>query len=250
MSARAFLGAGDLFIQRYNPQTQQWGALEGPFETKKFELAPKSELKEQTSKGKTTYGQVIESVTIPQPTEFSVELGEVNKDSLALALMGTSTSINQPAGTIAKAAALTVPLVNGWAEMTQKNWGTVTAETTAGVALVIGTDVEVNYRLGLIRPVPGGAVAAGTSIKVYGSFNALSGTSIAGATQAQLRARFVMDGVNFADNKSVVVTVHEAVLSAQNAMDFLADDFATVALSGRVITPAGKSEPFVVELAQ
>jgi hypothetical protein len=44
------------------------------------------------------------------------------------------------------------------------------------------------------------------------------------------------------------VDVFEAVISADSAFDFLSDDFATISLPGRLKTPAGKTEPFTVQL--
>lgn len=62
MSARGFLGAGDLYVARYNPATAQFDAFKGPYEATKFEIKPNVELKEMSSRGRETYGQVLESV--------------------------------------------------------------------------------------------------------------------------------------------------------------------------------------------
>ena len=86
MAARGFLGAGDLYISRYNPTTSLFDVFTGPFEATKFEVKPNVELKEMSSRGRSSYGQVIESVALPQPAEFTLELPEVNKESLALSL--------------------------------------------------------------------------------------------------------------------------------------------------------------------
>ena len=67
MSSRGFLGAGDLYARVYNPVTGQFDQWSGPFESSKFEIKPNSDLKEMTSRGRSTYGQVIESVPLPKP---------------------------------------------------------------------------------------------------------------------------------------------------------------------------------------
>ena len=67
-------------------------------------------------------------------------------------------------------------------------------------------------------------------------------------TQAQIRARFLLDGVNFADDTPCIVTIHEAVIAADSAFDFLADDFNAVSLPGRMKTPTGFTEPYTVAL--
>ena len=59
----------------------------------------------------------------------------------------------------------------------------------------------------------------------------------------------VLHGRNFAEQDAdVEVIVYEAVISADSAFDFLADDFNTVSLPGRMKTPAGFAAPFVVRL--
>ena len=80
------------------------------------------------------------------------------------------------------------------------------------------------------------------------TYNAISGTSIAGGTQTQVRAQFKLDGVNFADQLRVIVDVWEAILTPDSAFDFLQNDFAEIALKGRLKTPAGKTEPFTAQL--
>lgn len=250
MSARGFLGAGDLYINRYNPATASFEGFKGPFEATKFEIKPNVELKEMASKGRTTYGQVIESVALPQPADFTLELPEVNKETLTLALLGTQTVINQGSGTWTDAP-ITVTAKDVWLDLGKQNVATAgfSVKNEAGTTTyVLGTDYEVNYRMGWLKILPGSAIAAAAVVEVTGTYGAVGGTSILGATNSQIRAQFRLDGVNFADQLPVIVDVWEAVISADSALDFLSSDFASVALPGRLKTPVGKTQPFVVSL--
>lgn len=247
MTARAFLGAGDLYISRYENGAFQ--PYEGPFESDKFSIKPNSDLKEKTSKGRYTYGQVIESVPVPQPSDLTISLAEVNKSSLAIALMGTTGSVAQTAGTLADAP-ITAKL-GKWADLgkLRLTQGTVVVTNSAGTTTYDeGEDYIVNYSFGWIKVLEGGAITADAALKVDASYGAVNGTEIKGSTQTQIRARFKLDGVNFADNAEVVVTVHEAVLNPSSEFDFLADDFASVELGGRMKTPVGFIEPYTVRL--
>ena len=249
MSARGFLGAGDLYIRRYDATLGNFSDWEGPFEATKFEIKPNADLKEMASRGRTTYGQVIESVPLPKPADFSVTLAEVNTSSLALALFGTSTTTNQGSGSIVDEA-VTAKL-GKWVELTKKNVaaaGLVVTNSAQSITYVLGTDYEINYALGMIRAKTGGAITDAQPLKVDYTYNAISATTIAGATQSQLRAQFKLDGINFADQQNTIITVHEAVLTPDNAFDFLQNDFAEIQLKGRCKTPTGKTEPFTVEL--
>lgn len=249
MAARGFLGAGDLYISRYNPTTGLFDDFTGPFEATKFEVKPNVELKEMSSRGRSSYGQVIESVALPQPAEFTLELPEVNKESLSIALLGTESAINQIAGTLT-GALVTITSKDTWLDIGKQNIiaGLVVKDATGVTTYVMGTDYVLNNRMGWIKILPGSAIVKGAVIKVTGAYGAVGGTLIRGATNSQIRAKFRLDGVNFADQLPVIVDVWEAIISADSAFDFLSNEFASISLPGRLKTPTGKTEPFQVQL--
>ncbi len=249
MAARGFLGAGDLYINRYDATLAAYAGEKGPYECIKMEIKPNSDLKEMVSKGKVTYGQVIESVPIPKPSDFTVELGEVDREGLAMALFGSVEDLNVGAGTMT--AAVVVAKTGYWVPLPQRNInasGLLVKDTTAAITYVLGTDYLINYALGSIKVLEGGAIDDGDSLKVTGTSNAITGATIVGSTETQVRARFRLDGKNFVDGAPVIVTVYEAVLTPDKAFDFLQDDFASISLKGRMKTPDGFDSPFTVEL--
>ena len=124
---------------------------------------------------------------------------------------------------------------------------------TVGVVLEDGAlkkelvDFIVDKDLGWIKVLTGSAlVTNGEVIKVSGTYKSATGSEIKAMTDAQLRARFKLVGKNFADNLPYIVTVHEAVIAADSAFDFLQDDFASISLPGRMKTPTGFTEPATV----
>lgn len=249
MAARGFLGSGDLFIARYVGGVA--GPFEGPFECRQFEIKPNVNLVEMVSKGRNTYGQVVETVAIPQPADLTVQMSEVNKESLAIALLGTSAPINQTGATVSNEA-VTLSNVGQWYNLTKHSLtGTVTVTNVAGTTTYVnGVDYLVDMQQGWIKSLAGGAIAAATIVHVDFTAETTSGTEIKGMTQAQLRAKFKLVGKNFADDLPYVVTVHEAVIAADSALDFLQDDFAEITLPGRMKTPSGFTEPFNVQLTK
>lgn len=249
MASRAFLGGGDLYINRVDPVTGLKLGRAGPFECKKFAVKANTKLMEQTSKGRSTYGQVIESVAIQQPADLSVTLSEMDKDGLTLALLGTQTVINQGAGTITDE--VMIAKLDKWVSLSKQNFATagfLVKHTSGAPTYVLGTDYLVNYRLGMVKILSSGNILDAASLKVSGSYNAISGTQIHGGTQAQVRAEFMLDGVNFADNLPVIVTAFEVVMSPDSDFDFLADSFGEITLKGRMKTPTGYTEPMTVDL--
>ena len=248
MAARGFLGAGDLYIARYNPVTTAFDDWVGPLEGTKFEVKPNTEIKELSSRGRATYGQVMESVPLNQPSDFTLEMPEVNKNTLLLALMGTESAIAQTTGTIT-AQELTVTSKDAWLNIGKQNITALTVKNEGGtVTYVAGTDYLLNKRLGWVKILTGSVIAKDAKLTLDGTYGAVDGTLIKGATQSQIRAKFRLDGVNQADRLPCIVDVHEAIIAADSAFDFLAADFATLSLTGRLKTPVGKDEPFTVQM--
>ncbi len=246
MAARGFLGAGDIYIERMVAGVSQ--GLAGPYYAKKFEIKPNIDKKELTSKGRYDYGQVLESVSVQKPADFTLELTEVNTESLTIALLGTANSHSQASGTLADA-----PVVikkDRWVFVGKEELDdVVTVENSGGTTTYVeGTDYLLNRPLGMIKVLSASAIADAATLHVSGDYLALDSTMISGATNTDIRAKIIFDGKNQADGLPCKVTVWEAIIAADSAFDFLADDFNTVNLPGTMKTPTGKSEPFVVEL--
>lgn len=254
--ARGFLGAGNVALNRYNPTT---GALEGwtdNIEASVFSIKPNAEIKELVSKGRATYGQVIESVAIQQPADFSMTLREVNRETMTLMFMGEQAAINDSAGS-ATDEDLTLKAGFG-SQLPKRNLsesGFTLTSKPAGTTYVLGTDYTVNWRLGLVTAIPGSALAsavvaaggAGLTLLVSYAWLATSGARVRGAVRPQLRAQVKFDGVNFADGKKVLAEIYEVILTPSAEFDFLADDWNELPLTGRMKTPVGKGEPFIVD---
>ena len=246
MTARAFLGKGDLYIARYvGGVFEDW---KGPYECNKLEIKPNVELKEQVSKGKNTYGQVTETVALAKPADLTCVLTEVNRESLAIALLGTAAALAQSSGSLVDEAVtlkhdVWIPLSKG--ALT----GNQTVKDAAGVTTFIaGQDYLVNKELGWIKALSTGDMDPSEACKVSTAYAAITGTEIKGATSTDVRARFKLDGANQADGQPCIVTIHEVVIAADSAIDFLSDDFAEITMPGRMKTPSGFTEPFTVHL--
>lgn len=246
MAARSFLGAGDIFINRIVDGVPR--GIVGPLKANRMEIQPQVDTKESTSKGRYDYGQVLESVNLAQPTEFSLELKEVTGDVLVMAFLGTSSELNQASGALS-AQSVVMGAVGFWVEIGKKNLSQlITVTGTADATLVEGVDYELNRPLGWIRSLEGGDITAAMTVKVTGGYQAATGTVIAGSTRTEVRARVLFDGINQADGTQCTVDIFEAILSADSAFDFLADEFGNVTLTGRLKTPVGKSTPYEVTI--
>lgn len=244
MAARSFLGAGDIYINRMVDGVKQ--GVVGPIYADSLSITPSVSTVQSTSKGRYDYGQVLESVNIAQPSEFSMALKEVTGDILVMAFLGTSAAHSEASGTLSDQA-VTVKL-GQWVAIGKKNLAAlVTVEDTAGTTTYIeGTDYRLNRPMGWIMALAGGAIADNTSLNVTGAYAGATGTLIKGSTRTEVRAEIIFDGINQADGTQCTVSAWEAVLSPDSEFDFLADDFGLVNLTGTLKTPAGKDAPYEV----
>ena len=245
MTARSFLGAGDVYLEAIVGGVGQ--GLIGPIYADKLELKPDVDTKQSTSKGRHDYGQVLETVNLGKPTELTLDLKEVVGNILVMAFQGTAEALDQASGTLA-ATSYTAKL-GKWVSLNHLNFLTVVVkDSAAATTYVEGTDYKVNKDLGLLQAIDGGAIEDMDVVKVNGTYAAATGTIIKGQTNVDIRARILFDGINQADGTQATVEVYEAVITADSAFDFLANDFGVVSLKGTVKTPAGKDEPYTVTI--
>lgn len=248
MAARSFLGAGDIYINRLVDGVEQ--GMIGPIKADKLEIKPNVDTKESTSKGRYDYGQTLAAVNLAQPTQFTMALKEVVGDVLAMAFLGSSAALNKTSGTLT-AKSVTIAKIGPWYDLEALNLEaliSVTDDSGTPVTLTEGVDYELNRPMGWIRALAGGSIVAGDVVKVTGGYKAATGTVIRGSTLTEVRARIVFDGINQADGNQCTVNIWEAVVSADSAFDFLADDFGNVSLTGNLKTPTGKDAPYIVEV--
>jgi hypothetical protein len=246
MAARGFLGSGDLYINRIVGGVKQ--GLEGPFECESFEIKANAEQRERVSKGKSSYGQIVASAAIAQPFDFTVTLGEADANGLSIALLGTVAGVTQTSGTLT-AVDVTADH-NKWVALTKARLtGTATVtNSAASTTYVEGTDYVLNRELGLFKALSTGTITDAQALKLTSTYGAITTSQINGATESSVRAEFILDGKNLADDTPCVVTVYEGVVSSDAAVDFLSDQFLSIPLPGRLVTPTGQTSPFKVEL--
>ena len=60
--------------------------------------------------------------------------------------------------------------------------------------------------------------------------------------------KLVLDGKNLADGTPVIVTVDEATITPDGAVDFLSSEFVELGLTGSMRLQTGKTAPYTVEL--
>ncbi|WP_326510639.1 phage tail tube protein [Aeromonas caviae] len=79
---------------------------------------------------------------------------------------------------------------------------------------------------------------------VSASYNAVTGTRIAGSVQPEVKAKLILDGRSVIGGKSIVLTVPRASLAPKKAVDFLSDKPIEIELEGELLALDGEDAPF------
>lgn len=238
--------AGDVYFNRLDVAGTPTGlTLLG--NTTQFAIQESTDQKLRTSKGRSTYGQALDAVYVKKPSEITIAADEMDAANLALGLLGTVSALSQTAATVASESVtpavldVFVPLANG-------NVSAVVVTDTAGAtSYTEGTDYLVNASVGMIKPLSTGTIVAAAELKVSYTAGVISGSSIGGGSQPTVKGGLILDGVNLANQKPIIIRVDQAVLTPNKAIDFLASDFAGLDLKGILQTLAGKTSPYTVE---
>jgi hypothetical protein len=245
----AGLFAGTLYLSELDPDTNTYGAF-FKVETDKLEIKAPSDLLEAISKSRENYGQAHTSYAKAKPSEISLNFTAENKKILAAKLAGIVVDGARAASALSGVSVKLLEL-DGWVEIGTAHLSetglTVKASADAGTPYVKGTDYEINPRLGLIRPLSGGAIAANATVYLTGSAPALTGETIQGASRYLHEYKGYLDGLNLVTNEDVVVNLPRVSVTTSDAKDFLDEKLSTTALTGRLLIPTDGSKPYSVD---
>lgn len=237
------LVAGNFFVDRLNALGQSTGII-GPINTTKLAIKTDADEKVRGSRKKESYGQALSVVNIAKPVEVEWSFDDQPAELIAMALLGDTQVVNSGSGTLTDEA-VTLPTNQRWVQLPETNFATIGFAVKKDAAtLVLGTDYEVNYALGLVRALKGGAVEAGGAVTVSGQHNAISGTLVRGGIKAQTRARVFGEGTNLETGKPIKLDIFDASLKPTAALDFAASEFVSATLAGKAQLVAGKDHPF------
>ncbi len=238
--------AGDVYIDRLTDTGVSTGLI-GPINVTKLALNSPSEKVQRPSKRKDTYGQTLDSVTLPQPTTISLAFDDQPAELLALAMLGDTEAINQSGGTVTLSD-ITLPADNKWLKLPHGNLAADGLELfeSDGTTPIATPAFEINYALGMIRTTPGGAKESETqsAAKITYTYNAISGTRINAGTRSKIDMKIYLDGKNLATGKPCKLEVPKSSVAPTEAVDLFASEFVSTTLEGDVILRDGEKAPY------
>lgn len=241
-----FIGSGDLYYERTVAGVSSGWKRFG--NAVRFEIQENAEKKERISRQRASYGQVLDSVYIKQPAEISITLDDINRDNLSLAFLGSNVDTNVTGATVA-AEPITVSALGSAIQTANLKISNITiTDITATTTYVENTDYTVlDADLGLITIESGGSINANEDLLVTYDYANRTSNSVLGGTDSSVRVKLLLNGENFVDQSKSQVTVWDAVLSPENGIDFLSDEFSEIELTGSLNKPDNKPSAYVVE---
>ncbi len=251
-TARAVLAAGLVRLNLWNALTQSYDGFGDALDADKFEIKPDFEEKTSESRSHLDYGQARATVVLPKPTELTIELSAATVEALAMQFQGLVGALSQASGNLA-AVDITVTALDKWLPLGKRSISDVglsITDATATTTYAHGTHYEINWLRGLVRFHSAAVDAPDVAdvVKVTASYGAVDGKKILGGRVSQVRCQVQFDGQNMVDHSPLEVDVHEWVAGSNNGFDFLGSDFSNITLSGKIVTPAGKTEGYEIRL--
>lgn len=250
-----FLGAGTIYIDRQDDSGNSTGLVKVGNATK-FSIKPDGEIKERVSMLKETYGQTLDSVSIPKPQKISMTIDELDMTNLALALLGEAATLTVAGGSVTNESVVTIK--DRYVALAKKNvtvssvvvWKGSGSTPASGDTIYAVNDDYVVTASGLLKAISAandGAITDNDTVKVSYTWKAIAGERVTGATMPRIKAKLLLDGLNYTDSKNVILTVFEATLQPTSEVNFISSNFEAVTLEGTLNTPVGYTEPYQID---
>lgn len=202
---------------------------------------PAPDLKQRTSHQNENFGEALDQLESPKPTEVSLTVDDTgDAETLGWALGGTPAGFTQ---SVAAAVAQTIENVTlgEWASIGKRGITTlVVKDSTDTSTYVANTDYILDARAGFIKPLAGGSIVDGSDLHLTVTAPAMTGNTISVGTRQSIQVRIDGDMINLATGKSVHVVVPRAKLSPTGELDFMGADFLQTALSGTALSVSGQ----------
>lgn len=203
------------------------------------------------SKRRDRYNQTIYSEQEPGQSNLSLTLVAVPPAILARVFYGEAAEVTVTGAAVEDeeitftADELSQPLAHDRLASSPAPTVTTVDELTTYVA---GVDYAIDLRLGRVRRLAGGSIPADGTVRVNYTYTSYTLTRIRGGVQPQENFYLLGDMKNRPDGKDMRLEVYQANLSTDGEVDLFASEPITVTLTGPLITPEDKTEPYLVDL--
>ena len=238
----SLMGTGDVLARTKKPGGT-WGNFVNIGAVGKFELKSDAEKKDFITYEWGKAGQVKNSAVTGKPPSISLEIGEFSKEMMSALMLGTITEIDVEgsSGSFTYGGVLAGDVIPFGYHNDITNisvTGGTVGEMTAGTNYVEKADA--GYITMLTDDTSG--LTVGYTFPDYTAYE------ISAMTTTRFIMNFVIKGFNQGQSgRRFVAEAYEAVMMPKSAIDFMGKDYAKLQLEGTLVTPIGKTTPYVVQ---
>lgn len=168
----------------------------------------------RTSYQRDSRGSALETHGDRQPAVLNLTSDEFNTQILSIVLLGDTVNVTQASGSITDESV--VVRHGAWVKLASEQVSNVVVtedQEVAPVTYVLGTDYEINARLGMIRALAGGAITDGQTVILAYDAAAVTKERIRGGLMPSgVPAELFLDGINVRTGQAIHLTVPRASL--------------------------------------
>ena len=230
--------AVDAYISRF-VEGSPVGAF-GPINLQSLSVTqPEPETIQRVSRMRSSYGQALDSVSRPQPTELSFVTDETAPDVLSMAMLGQPATYAQTSGTD----------VAGTFTAKHDRWVAIGKNNLSAFAIAtkdLGVDYEIVMDAGLVKVLSTGTITDASTVNYTASYPAREGEDIVFGTDSVLQVQITGIGVNQATGQRMDFEIYQANVSPSGGLELIGDEFLTLEFAGNLVTPEGKTGPFMI----
>lgn len=205
------------------------------------------------SKRLNRYNQVIYGEQEPGTSSLSLTLVAVPPAILARVFYGEAAEVNVTGAAVTDeevtfaADALSQPLDHQYLAATP---APVVTDSTGVETYVAGEDYVIDATLGRIRRIAGGDIDPTETVKVSYTYTSYTLTKIRGGVQPQQTMALLGLFKNRPDGSWMEFEAHHWNASTDGDVDLFASEPITITLTGPLITPENKTEPYEVRIKE
>ncbi len=245
-AANLLLGRGALYFDRFvaGTMTKQGEAHLG--NVTKLEITTTDEVKEKYSSMVST-SALLKSVNVKRTVEVKLTADEFSLANMALALMGSESTLSQAASTATTETLTTAAKLGRWYPLAKRNVSSVVI-----TGKVENTDFRVDSETGRIYIIPGGSITEGSTVTVASfSYGTVDYKTIVGANANVIEGylRFIGDP---ATGPEFELEVWRVQAQPDGAFGLITEDYGNFSLTLKVLDDSANhaTEPYYRLLAR
>ncbi len=225
---------GNIHAMRYINGVLDKKAI-GPFEVTALSMQASNETKTRRSNMVGQSGKVRGSYARTNPTTLKISANAANSDLYALFLLGSTAALNVTGGTVS---------AESIANMEHDKWYKLAKENVSSVVItgkVLGTDYEVDSKLGMIRALSTGSIANNATTSVNYTYDAITGTTIRVGTESKVDVKLFGRLQNAETGAQAIIEVPKVTLSPDGEISLIGDDYQSFGLTGDCVLLDGQT---------